>query len=201
MSSLTRSYLTRLGADYKAMIKNKPMNLTIKMIFIVVFSTFIATCAEYQASEDEDVKGSSSNSLQADDSMTRVGLIGVRELLTDYPKFKAYYDEYEPNITELEKFALLKDMDIVVFFGLWCHDSQREVSRLIKLIEQSGNQFNSVKLITLNIDKKVPDEYLAQFNVKYTPTIFLFKDSQILAEIIEKPKVTLAQDLLAQILH
>jgi thiol-disulfide isomerase/thioredoxin len=183
------------------------MKSYIKIALFTVFSFSVSACADQQTKAENDLQSNSTNPLTntqdnfVDDSMTRTGLIESKELITLYPKFKQQYDQFEPEAKDIKHFSLLKEMDIVVFFGLWCHDSQREVPRLLKLIEQSGNQFKTIKLVALNTDKEMLDEYSSQFKVKYTPTIFMLKNGQILAKVVEKPQNTLAQDLLRQILH
>ncbi|TQV88149.1 thioredoxin family protein [Aliikangiella coralliicola] len=175
---------------------------------ILLFTFTLIACNSQQSSSDASSDAETSKEQQnlahatsEDDSKTRVGEISAQELITQYTKFSKSYQQYEVDADESRHFAKLKDMEVIVFFGLWCHDSQREVPRLIKLIEASGSPFKSIKLIALNTEKELPDEYQAQFTVTHTPTIFILQNNQILASVVEKPKLTIAKDILGQIFH
>jgi len=133
------------------------------------------------------------------DSFTRSGEISVEQLLSDYPLFKKSYEDFSPTAEDVEQIKSLAGSDVVIFMGLWCHDSQREVPHLVKLIEQAGNPFQSVKIIALTPSKMLDKEYAKKFEVTHTPTIFVLKHDKIVASIVEKPQVSLAQDLVNQI--
>jgi len=129
------------------------------------------------------------------------GEITQQALFTEYPKFAQVFDKYQPDSSEVDNFKRLADFDLIVFFGVWCHDSQREVPRLLKLIHDSGVQLNSLTLVAIDQQKTVPEPYQANYPVQFTPTFFVAKDNQVLAKMVEKPKQSITQDLLAQILH
>lgn len=141
------------------------------------------------------------NANTANDQLTRTGIINSKELLARYSLFKQSYADYQVDANEAKNFAKLKNIEFYVFFGLWCHDSQREVPRLIKLLKAANLPMTNLHLVAIPPSKLVPSEYSAQFNVAFTPTIFATKEGQILAKIIEKPKMSIAKDLLSQILH
>ena len=137
---------------------------------------------------------------QSEDSFF-VGEITGEELLAKERPFSSEYQSYQPSQDELTLFSRLEGMDIVVFFGIWCHDSQREVPRLLKLIEKSGVQLHYVSFVALNLDKKLPEKYQDNFKVAYTPTLFVMKDGQQLAKMVERPKMSISKDLVSQIFH
>lgn len=139
--------------------------------------------------------------IYADDSTTRIGEISATELINRYPKFKQHYDSFEPEAEDIKNFSRLKNFELLVFFGLWCHDSQREVAHLLKLIKRSKTQFRRVKLVALNTRKVLMEEYTGKYKVTKTPTIFIVKNHRVLAEIIESPEESIAKDLLKQIFH
>ena len=64
---------------------------------------------------------------------------------------------YEPNLAayepDPEKIAELEDLlegiDITLFMGTWCEDSQREVPRFVKILEKAGYPADEVELITM----------------------------------------------------
>jgi thioredoxin 1 len=141
------------------------------------------------------------HSIKASEDMNRVGSITMEELLSGYPKFADKMQASTPDANDTLLFQKLEGYDLVVVFGLWCHDSQREVPRLLKLIEQSQVKLNSLQLVAINQQKELPIELSSQYAIQFTPTIFVAKEGQILAKLVEKPKQSLAKDLLSQILH
>lgn len=91
----------------------------------------------------------------AEDSMTRTGVISADELISRYKKFERSYQRYEDIDEEAQHLEKFKGMEIVAFFGLWCHDSQREIPRLIKLNELAGNPISSLKLVAYFLSAKL----------------------------------------------
>lgn len=124
-----------------------------------------------------------------------VGEISTTRLLADYAKFNKEFAVFTPSNDELAKIQQLDGKDIVVLFGTWCHDSEREVPRLLKLIAQSEVAFKSLTLVGVGYDKRDPQGIAQQYNLKYTPTMIVLDDGKEIARMIEKPKVSLASDL------
>ncbi len=167
---------------------------------LAIASIFACTHSPRSIAQNSTYHAASEQSF-AEDSLTRTGEITVKELLTRYPKFRQSYDNFEPDSNDIKNFSLLNNMEAVIFFGLWCHDSQREIPRLIKIMQQSDTEFKSFKLIAINTSKEVEAQYAEKFEVNFTPTIFILKNNQILATMVEKPSTTITQELLSQILH
>lgn len=86
----------------------------------------------------------------------------------------------------------LKGLKILAFMGTWCHDSNREIPRLIRVCEELGI-YDQLELYGVDVNKKSDLEREKDFNVKNTPTIILMRDGVELARIIEEPKVSFEQ--------
>lgn len=82
------------------------------------------------------------------------GPLQVQQLLSQYPAFEEQFRRYTPGQKELEAMRTLKDKSLLVFLGTWCHDSVREVPRLLKLLEQSGVGLQQLQLVAVGLDKK-----------------------------------------------
>jgi thioredoxin 1 len=123
------------------------------------------------------------------------GEISPQKLIKEFSTFNHEFQNYMPTAPEIELFKKLKPYKLKVFFGTWCHDSQREVPRLIKLVKLSGVGLNQIKLIALNQNKELPQSYQATFNVEFTPSIFLMKNGIVINQVIESPQQNLAADL------
>jgi thiol-disulfide isomerase/thioredoxin len=120
------------------------------------------------------------------------GSIEIEELFSEYSIFKKGFDDYVP--LELSK---LKDDDInvVVFFGTWCHDSKRELPKALKIFNKIGINDENIELVAVGFDKKEPLGRAAKLNLMYTPTLIFFRGSKEIGRIIEKPVLTLEKDI------
>jgi len=89
----------------------------------------------------------------------------------------------------------LNEVDITIVMGSWCPDSQREVPRMIKVLEALDYPLEMVKIIAVNRWKKVPDTDISELDIKYVPTFILYKDGKEVGRIVEMPKQSLEVDI------
>jgi thiol-disulfide isomerase/thioredoxin len=123
------------------------------------------------------------------------GVVTSHTLLEQYPRFKTEYDKYQPSATDLAAVQKLEGKKLLVLFGTWCHDSVREVPRLLKLLDESEVKLQDVQLVAVNHNKQDPSNLHTKYRLKYTPTIILLDGEQELGRIIETPEVSLGHDL------
>ncbi|BDX07115.1 thioredoxin [Planctobacterium marinum] len=124
-----------------------------------------------------------------------VGYVQVSDILTHYPDFRKNYEEYTPDEKELALMGKIENRELLVMFGTWCHDSEREIPILLKLLDESGVKLEALTLLAVDRNKREPTGKAEQWRLKYTPTIVLKSGENELGRIIEKPKVSLAADL------
>lgn len=86
----------------------------------------------------------------------------------------------------------LKGLKILVFMGTWCHDSNREIPRLIRVCEELGI-YDQLELYGVDVNKKSQLGREQNYNVKNTPTIILMRDGVEIARILEEPEVSFEQ--------
>ncbi|PQB03740.1 thioredoxin family protein [Aureitalea marina] len=92
---------------------------------------------------------------------------------------------------------LLSGVSFKIFMGSWCEDSQREVPALFKILDYADFDTSNIELIAVDHDKITPQDYEADHNIEYIPSIMLMKDGEEIKRIVEYPVGTLEQDLLA----
>lgn len=132
----------------------------------------------------------------AADNKPFTGHISGVDLLNEYPKFASEYESFSPTTADEKAMQTLAGKDILVLFGTWCHDSQREVPRLLKLLDQSNVKVNSLKLVAVGYDKSDPQGIAEQYNLQYTSTIIVLDKGEEVARMVEKPKQSLVKDLI-----
>jgi hypothetical protein len=123
------------------------------------------------------------------------GEISASQLLTEYPQFRSYYEQYQPGASEIAAVKSLSGKTLIVLLGTWCQDSEREVPRLLKLLDLSGVKLESLSLHGVNYNKQEPNNLHQQYDLKYTPTIILMQGENELGRVVEKPMLSLGEDL------
>ncbi|KKL85355.1 hypothetical protein LCGC14_1955590, partial [marine sediment metagenome] len=89
----------------------------------------------------------------------------------------------------------LEGKELIVLFGTWCHDSEREVPKLIKLIDASKVELASIEYVAVGYNKQDDAGIAEAHDLQYTPTFIVKQNGKELIRVIEKPTGTLAQDL------
>ena len=133
----------------------------------------------------------------AETSNYHVGEISQQALFAGYPIFDANYQAYEPSAESVSSFkaSLPEALEVRVLFGTWCHDSEREVPRLLKLLNLAGIPGESVELYGLDFKKKDPGGMADAMGIKYTPTFIFYVGDRELGRIVERPEVSLISDI------
>lgn len=93
---------------------------------------------------------------------------------------------------------LLEDIDIRVFMGTWCEDSQREIPALYRILDESSIDFENIYLTAVSRDKNTPQEYEKNYDIEYVPTIIFIDGNNEdieLGRIVEYPQESLEKDM------
>jgi hypothetical protein len=67
----------------------------------------------------------------------------------------------------------------------------------LKFLDLSGVELQNLSLHGVNYNKQEPNNLHRQFDLKYSPTIILLQGEEELGRIVEKPVVSLAEDLVS----
>jgi len=125
-----------------------------------------------------------------------LGDISQAQLLERHEVFKRNYDAYE---VRAGIDGLPADLKVKILFGTWCHDSEREVPRMLKLLTASGVKEDNISLISLDIRKEEPEGRAKALDVRFTPTFIFFRGDIELGRIIERPVESLQADIAAMV--
>ncbi|MFD0862674.1 thioredoxin family protein [Sungkyunkwania multivorans] len=91
----------------------------------------------------------------------------------------------------------LKDVEIKVFMGTWCSDSQMQVPAFFKIMDKVGFDESKLTLIAMTEDKTTIANFEEGLNITNVPTFIFYKDGEELNRIVEAPIETLEKDMLA----
>ena len=126
-----------------------------------------------------------------------VGEIAQEELYRENPQFardaKAYVPDPEA-ISGLKEIAARTK--IVVFLGTWCSDSQSEIPKLLKVIDETGNRNFEVTVYGLDRTKQDEAGNALAHGILFVPTVVLYRADQALGRIVEYPERSMEADLL-----
>ena len=117
-----------------------------------------------------------------------------------YTWFLNRYDKYQPSIKELRQINF-NEIKIKIFMGTWCHDSKREIPRLIKILDNLKFDQSNVEIIGLTKEKKGYFNDYSRYNITNTPTIIFYKNKKEVGRIIEEPKETLESNMLSILMN
>ena len=112
-----------------------------------------------------------------------------------FERHEVFYKNYEDFETPVMIDGLPEDLEVQILFGTWCHDSEREVPRVLKLLGSWGVEAQDISLIALDVRKEEPEGRARALGVRYTPTFIFFSGGSELGRIIERPKMSLQDDI------
>lgn len=128
-----------------------------------------------------------------------IGAIEPTELFARFDIFKQNKSAEAPEVSDQQLATLAQHLDnkkIVVVFGTWCEDSQREVPRLLNIIERINHNHPNVNIQTEFLavapsslrDKGIVKKY----SIRAVPTIMLFDHDQEAGRVVEHTPTSLA---------
>ncbi|KYG78651.1 hypothetical protein MB14_18150 [Roseivirga ehrenbergii] len=110
--------------------------------------------------------------------------------------FNSNYKTYRVN-TDLLKDAKkknIKNLKILAFMGTWCHDSNREIPRLMRIMDDMGIG-DQLELYALDVDKTSLKGKEKGFDIKNTPTIIFYLNGEEIKRVIEEPEGSFEEEL------
>jgi thiol-disulfide isomerase/thioredoxin len=108
------------------------------------------------------------------------------------PEYKAY--EANDSLVQLLK-GKINDYQITIVFGSWCSDSQEQVPRFYKILDQAGYDENNLTVIAVNRGKHTEEADISGLDIERVPTFIVYKHGEEAGRIIETPENTLEEDL------
>lgn len=136
---------------------------------------------------------------------TYKGIIS-RDVLTSDTSFTKWYvpnqKAYTPNATAQALLSKNKDsVQLLVFMGTWCEDSQFIIPKLFALTDAAGFSNDHITLIGVDRQKKTLGHLSDALNITNVPTIIVLKKGKELGRVIEYGKSGSFDKDLAEILQ
>ncbi|MEH6765621.1 MAG: thioredoxin family protein [Aequorivita antarctica] len=180
-----------------------------KKIFILFSSILLVACnsskeknkVEKSTSSEmisENSKEKINDTVPYEDSVMLLGKANRKGFQMDAFKdwFKTGYADYKVDSETVEQLKpLLKDVNISVFMGTWCEDSQRETPHFYKILDDADFDESKLTLITVSEEKTTPQGFEEGKNITNVPTIIFYKNKKELGRIVEYPIESLEKDM------
>ena len=180
------------------MIKSKNI---VYLIVILLFSLFQLNANAQEFHRD------SLNQVYLDSYINKIILYGNYDAdgLENSSVFRHNYSrsiaDYTFDTTLLmSQVSKFNDIDIIVVFGSWCSDSQREVPRFMEILKIVDYPMDLLTIIAVDRNKTIEGIDVSRYDIKFVPTFIILQKGIELGRIIEEPKVSLESDLLEIVL-
>jgi thiol-disulfide isomerase/thioredoxin len=125
------------------------------------------------------------------------GPISPQHLQRDYPLFAAAVVTDADKQQLQQRIAAHAGLTLKVFFGTWCGDSQREVPRLLGLLQGLDSNALATEWIALDRSKVDDERQTETFAVSRIPSIIVLQHGKEIGRITDTPTTSVADDLQA----
>lgn len=94
--------------------------------------------------------------------------------------------------------AVAPGAEVTVFLGTWCGDSEREVPRLWRALDEAGGDVPfQIHYVGIDRQKKEPSAPIANYEIEFVPTFIVSRDGREVGRIVEEAPHGVERDLLA----
>jgi len=136
--------------------------------------------------------------VQPDESSVLLGPISRSEVEAAMPDWVSSTIEAQPDMEAAFGLAdLATNAEVTVFFGSWCSDSKRELSRLWKTLDLVGGEVGfPIRYVAVDRSKTEPSEAVGGREILYVPTFVVERGGYEIGQIIEQSPNGIETDLL-----
>lgn len=114
-----------------------------------------------------------------------VGIVAREQVLAGFARWSAAFATATADAEPSRALGSVRPgAHVTIYFGTWCGDSIREVTRLWKAFDQAGPLPFEVKLVAVDRAKTAPG-FTETANLRYVPTIVVERNGHEVGRIIE----------------
>jgi len=133
---------------------------------------------------------------------TEIGRTTAARLLSIVPEYEQRKSDYRPDASELDFMAsqITPTDRVEVYLGTWCSDSQREVPKFLKIVDELKAKYGKelpVSFVAVDRTKHMPVDLVNGKSIDKVATFIVYRGDNELGRIVEKPNGLLEDDLLA----
>ena len=88
--------------------------------------------------------------------------------------------------------------ELTVYLGTWCEDSQREIARFWRALDETGGMVPfTIEYVAVDRDKLEPANLLCDADLEYVPTFVVTRDGREVGRVVEESPEGIEIHLLA----
>ena len=110
-----------------------------------------------------------------------------------------FFNEYRKYIPENDVLDYLKNKiynyNITIVLATWCHDSQEQVPRFFKILDNLDYNTNHIRIICADKSKSAGEIDISGLYIERVPTFIFYENDIEKGRIIETPDSTLEKDI------
>jgi hypothetical protein len=135
---------------------------------------------------------------ESDAEFMLLGVQSREQIEAAMPGWVSSTIEAEPDMKAVLDLADLEtSAEVTVFFGSWCSDSQRELSRLWKAFDMGGGEPSfAIRYVGVDRSKREPAVDVGLREILYVPTFVVEDNGLELGQLIEQSPNGIETDLL-----
>ena len=142
-------------------------------------------------------QGTQKSTHRSPSKLILTGWLTQQQICDKLQEYQLEKDRYQPDSKTIEKLKnSVPGVQVIVFLGTWCSDSQREVPRFLKIMELIENSGITFKLFGLDRSKRDFGGLAESYQIEFVPTFIVLHDEKEVGRIVETPSVNIEQDLL-----
>ncbi|HSG67605.1 MAG TPA: thioredoxin family protein [Bacteroidales bacterium] len=164
---------------------------TIIWFSLLIFSTGIAACGQEINKRIMDPRFGTEVMVGYCD---REGLQGDEEFGLSFNDEYSSYETDDATMKEIRRHR--KGIDIVLVLGSWCSDSQEQVPRFFRILDDAHIKEKSMTIICVDGKKQCSDIDMTPYGIEFVPTIIFYRKGTEIGRIVETPTNTLESDML-----
>jgi thiol-disulfide isomerase/thioredoxin len=157
-----------------------------KKLFLIIIAGWMTGSAAWAQNQYEVL-------VERPNEKTWKGIISREALMNDTFFMKHWYgpnqNSYSPNANAITGLKRLSDtLQLIVFMGTWCEDSQFIIPKFFMLMDAAGFPANRITLIGVDRNKKTLSHLTEALNVINVPTIMVMKGGVEMGRVVEYGK-------------
>lgn len=128
-----------------------------------------------------------------------VGAVSREQIEMAHPEWVQAEVSSSPDAEAARALAAIEPgAEVTVFLGTWCGDSEREVPRFWRALDEAGGDVPfQIHYIGVDRQKKEPAAPIANFEIEYVPTFIVSRQGREVGRIVEEAPHGVERDLLA----
>lgn len=110
--------------------------------------------------------------------------------------FNSGYENFGPSDEAMETIKEnISKYEITAFMGTWCPDSQREVPKFFKILDEAGYDLSKLTIIGVDRNKSTPENLEEGWELDRVPTFIFTKDGKEVNRFVEYAKESIEEDI------